>query len=308
MDFSKVFVILFVILSIFVVGIGLTSVSADNVTITPNSSNIFMKDLVVVVHVTIKNTQDHPEFFKISQTYFQIKSLNDSSPVDWNIDWTDPPAVRMATNVNNITPEGDLGWEIEAGETKTVSFKLSAIGTLGTSGGWIIPSTTTPNQYWPLIPDPGLAASWFQPNELSLLNPDLQITNWEGDFAFNLFTDRTNLPRVEGLVRAPIVPLDSQLSFSDPQAFIDKENIAANTATWDVTLFPGDLQHYEYSYTWPMASNANTNTGSGSTTTFQTTNAAGTTVPSPTTGVPYGLLAMALIIVGAGIGYAKFFR
>ena len=56
-------------------------------------------------------------------------------------------------------------------------------------------------------------------------------------------------PRVEGLIRAPIVPINSVLTASNPTVdFIDTENPTAQTAAWDVTLFPGQTKSYSYTY------------------------------------------------------------
>ncbi|MDD1774769.1 MAG: hypothetical protein LUQ24_04510 [Methanobacterium sp.] len=224
----------------------------------------------------------------------------------------------MATNVNpisngsdNVTTNstGDLGWKIEAGETKKVEFRLDAVGQGGSLYGYIMPNETTPNTYWPLINDPGLAASWFMPNELEILNPNLKIVSWDGTFSFNIKNINPTGPEVQGIVRAPIVPLDSVLTSSDPAAtFIDKSMISADTAAWDVTLLPEEVQHYTYSYHYPKTASGSP-TGNGNNNLFPVTAANNTTtVPTPTTGAPYGLLAIAVLVVAAGLGYAKFLR
>ncbi|MGZ7118444.1 MAG: hypothetical protein ACXVH2_01950 [Methanobacterium sp.] len=46
----------------------------------------------------------------------------------------------------------------------------------------ILNQNSVPNTYWPLIPDPGLYSSWFQPNEIEYLNPDLDLQYWRGKF------------------------------------------------------------------------------------------------------------------------------
>ncbi|HTX61975.1 MAG TPA: hypothetical protein VMC48_06655 [Methanobacterium sp.] len=160
-----------------------------------------------------------------------------------------------------------------------------------------------------MIPDLGIAASWFTPNELETLNPSLEMQSWKGTFTFTA-TNFGSSETVNGIIRAPIVPTDSKLTFSDPQATFIDEDMAFNTnvAAWD-TSFPQNVgRTFTYVYEWPIAAGSN-NTGNGNNNLFPVTAANNTTtVPTPTTGVPYGLLALAVLVVGAGVGYAKFLR
>lgn len=319
MSFGKslmVLLLLFSVLGVYTFAESLNVVSADDnvTTLTTNSANILMGDFSVVICVEIKNNNDHVEYFKISQTYYQV-----NPNINWNVVWTDPDAVKMATNVNptnvfsneNATTNstGDLGWKIEAGETKKVSFKLDAVENGGPIYGYITPNDTTANTNWPLINDPGLGASWFMPNELEMLNPNLKIVNWDGTFHFRIKNVNPTDPEVQGIIRAPIVPLDSNLICTDPTAtFVDTSTMfGAETAAWDVTLVPGETQSFMYEYQYPKSSNSSN--GNGGNNLFPVSAANNTTtVPTQNTGVPYGLFAIAVLIVGAGLGYAKFLR
>jgi hypothetical protein len=281
----------------------------DEAWIKESSSNLGMTQLTAVIHIHIKNTNSHMEFFKISQQYFQV-----SPTLNWTVDWTDPPAIRMAKNVN---PElgGDLGWEIEAGQTREITFKLRANGGLGSIPGYITLNSSTSNQFWPLIPEPGLAASWFLPNEIEYLNPNLDLQLWQGKFTFLLTNHNTNYPRVEGLVRAPIIPINSQLISSSPSVdYVDSQASFAKTAVWDVTLYPGQSRYYTYTYQWPSTSSATSVSSVASpVSTIPTTiaNSRTTTpvsVPTKDTGVPYGLLGVAVLIIAVGVVYVKFLR
>jgi hypothetical protein len=304
-----ILILLFSVLGIFTFeDLNVASAADDNVTyLTPESANIVMGDFTVVICVTVKNNNDHVEYFKISQTYFQL-----DPNIQWNIVWTEPEAVKMAVNVNptngTTNSTGDLGWRIGPGETKKVKFFLRAVGAGGSEYGFITPNETTDNSFWPLINDPGLSASWFFPNELEMLNPNLKIVSWSGTFDFKVRNQNPSGPQVQGIIRAPIVPLDSTLTASDPAAtFIDTSMFNAETAAWDVTLQPGQVKNFTYSYYYPK-SGSNGTTGSGQNV-FPTTAAKNaTTVPTQTTGSPYALLVMAVIIIGAGLGYAKFLR
>ncbi len=125
----------------------------------------------------------------------------------------------------------------------------------------------TNNTFWPIINDPGLTATWFLPNEIEYLNPNLELELWQGHFFFFLKNMETSGPRVEGNVRAPIVPINSVLTASNPTVdFIDNENPSAQTAAWDVTLFPGQTKSYSYTYQWPTGTTVTpANTQSAST-------------------------------------------
>jgi hypothetical protein len=128
MNFSKTLIISITLLGFLfaIAGLASSNVAADNeTTITPTSTNVNMSDLTANICVTIKNNNNHVEFFSISQQYFNIQS----TVLQWNVVWTYPTAVKMLTNVNpnnvfnssgnsSTNSTGDLGWEIGAGETK----------------------------------------------------------------------------------------------------------------------------------------------------------------------------------------------
>ena len=42
------------------------------------------------------------------------------------------------------------------------------------------------NTFWPIIDDPGLMASWFLPDEIDYLNPNLELQLWQGTLLFLL--------------------------------------------------------------------------------------------------------------------------
>ncbi len=268
--------------------------------ISENSSSFLFTYLEVNMHLKIKNTNDHAEFFKISEQYTGDGTL--SPGIDWKV-VSSPGAVKMAKNIN--TP-ADLGWEIDPGQTRDVYFKMVSNSTpfyIGMNG-------STENKFWPVINEPGLMSSWFLPNEIEYLNPNLDLQLWQGRFCFWLKNYQTAGPRVEGVVRAPIVPMDSNLTASSPKAdFISEMNPSANTAAWDVTLYPGQSKHYSYTYQWPSSANVTTNHQQSSNQ-VKVASAAKTptSVPTKSTGVPYGLLMIGGIVTVAGIAYAKFLR
>jgi hypothetical protein len=166
--------------------------------------------------------------------------------------------------------------------------------------------------FWPLLNEQGLQASWFLPNEIEYLNPNLDLVSWKGHFCFWIKNMDTTRPKVSGIVRAPIVPIDSNLTYSNPQiTYIDKQVPWANTAAWDVTLYPSQSKHYSYTYQWPAGSKSSASGSAGSATyNIPTTAAAATnaTVPTSQTGVPFALFAVGAIIIAGGVTYAKFFR
>lgn len=312
MDLGKsliVLVLLFSVLGVFTFAESLTVVSAQNESpggqtwIDYNTSNVRMTALTATITVTIKNNKEYVQYFKISQIYTGSLAGNDT--IKFIVDWTDPQAERM---IDPVSPElgGDYGWAIQAGETKTVKFKVSATGLMGNEPAWIANQAAVENTYWPLIPDMGLQASWFMPNEIEMLNPNLDLKSWCGTFTFTA-TNFASYP-VAGIIRGPIIPTDSKLTFSDPQAFVDND-IAFNTnvAAWDIHLDPQESQGFVYSYEWPIVANSSP-TGTGQNLFPVTAAKNATTVPTPSTGVPYGLLVIAVLVVGAGLGYAKFLR
>jgi hypothetical protein len=252
--------------------------------------------------VTIKNNNDHVEYFKISQQYTGDGTVSPS--IDWRVVSTNPPAVKMAKFINS---GGDLGWAIAPGETREVSFTLVETSP---PPPFYIRREAINNSFWPIINEPGLTATWFLPNEIEYLNPNLDLLLWQGRFCFFLKNMDTTGPRVEGIVRAPIVPIDSNLTASSPTVdFIDNENPSANTAAWDVTLNPGQTKHYSYTYQWPSGSSV-TPISSRSSDQFNAESTAKTPVSVPTknTGVPYGLFIVGGIVIASGIVYARFLR
>jgi hypothetical protein len=270
--------------------------------ITENSSSLLFTYLEANIHVIIKNNNDHAEYFKISQQYSGDGSL--SPIITWKV-VSSPGAVKMAKNINS---PADLGWKINAGQTRDVSFKLVSNST----PFYIAMGSSTSNTFWPIINEPGLMASWFLPNEIDYLNPNLDLKLWQGRFCFWIKNVQSKGPRVEGIVRAPIVPIDSNLTASDPKVdFISQLNPSAQTAAWEVSLNPGQSKHYSYTYQWPITSSGTTVHKSPD---LQTTSSGDSdpktpvSVPTKSTGVPYGLLIVGAIIVVAGIGYAKFLR
>ena len=270
--------------------------------IQENDSSLKFTFLEANIHVTIKNNNDHVEYFKISQQYTGDGTVSPS--IDWRVVSTNPPAVKMAKFINS---GGDLGWAIAPGETREVSFTLVETSP---PPPFYIRREAINNSFWPIINEPGLTATWFLPNEIEYLNPNLDLLLWQGRFCFFLKNMDTTGPRVEGIVRAPIVPIDSNLTASSPTVdFIDNENPSANTAAWDVTLYPGQTKHYSYTYQWPSGSSV-TPISSRSSDQFNAESTAKTPVSVPTknTGVPYGLLIVGGIVIASGIVYARFLR
>ena len=267
-----------------------------------NQSNVYMTDLYATVHVTIKNNNNHVEYFKISQTY--TDDLD--TPISWKI-ISKPGAVQM---VDAVSPDldGDYGWKIQPGQTKTVSFTLEAVNssTMSPLIFYLYNKGAVENTYWPLIPDPGLATSWFQPNEIETLNPDLDLKYWKGSFSFDLLN--INSESVSGIVRAPIVPLDSKLIASDPKAtFIDDDMVYnGNVAAWDVTLGGEGARHYTYTYLWSSSSSSSSGTEKYSSS-IPSTSAASTNSATSTkdTGVPYLPFAIGGILAAGGLAYAR---
>ncbi len=303
-------ILLFSVIGILTFADSLTVVSAQDefpggqTWIQYNESNVKMTALTATITVTIKNNDDHVQYFKISQVY--SGSLQEGDNIRFTVDWTSPQAERM---IDPVSPElgGDWGWAIQPGETKTVKFNVDATGLMGNEPSWIANGAAVPNTFWPLIPDMGLMASWFMPNEIEMLNPELDLISWCGIFGFTAtnYADYS----VAGIIRGPIIPTDSKLTFSDPQAFIDEDVGVFNTniAAWNIHLNPGQSQRYVYIYNWPMEGSGSA-TGTGQTVFPAASEKNATTVPTETTGAPYGLFVVAVLIIGAGIGYAKFLR
>lgn len=268
----------------------------------PLATSYEFSHLTATITVTVKNTNDHVQYFKISQAY--KGSLNDT--IQWKISWTDPTAVKM---VKSRYPElgGDYGWPIQAGETKTVSFKLYAVGPMGDVPSYIVRQGEDNNTYWPLINEPGLDGSVFSPNELEILNPTLDLKKWKGHFTFRL----TNIDnkKVYGIVRAPIAPTGSTLTSSSPKAFIDNDNFpSTNMAAWNVIMEPDTYKDFGYTYSWPLSSSSSVAKASSATITGSSGSSGSSSVPSKTTGVPYGLFVVGALVAAAGVGYARLMR
>ncbi|HNR25183.1 MAG TPA: hypothetical protein PKI66_00535, partial [Methanobacteriaceae archaeon] len=184
-------------------------------------------------------------------------------------------------------------------------------GPLSLYPAYIARNSSIPNQFWPILNEPGLTATWFFPNEIEYLNPNLDLVSWRGKFCFWIKNMDNTGPRVEGIVRAPIVPIDSKLVFSNPKVtYLDDELPWADTAAWDVTLYPGQQKHYSYTYYWPenVTGHSTGKYKSPSVSTKSNAQDTATTVPTAGTGVPYALFAVGAIIVGSGVVYAKLFR
>lgn len=303
-NFNKISLALIFLFIIFSVSIT-SNAATDQVTYLQQAdSNLQYTFLEAQIHITIKNNNDHVEYFKISQQYTGDNTVTGSSPIEWKIISTNPPAVKM---VNFINPGGDLGWKIEPGQTREVSFTLVETNP---PPPFFIGRGDISNTFWPVINDPGLTATYFLPNEIEYLNPNLQIITWKGHFFFFLKNLSPTGPKVEGLIRAPIVPINSILIASNPPAnFIDKENPTAQTASWDVTILPGQTKSYSYTYTYTGSSltpvnNASTNITPQSSSDTKTPKS----IPIKNTGVPYGLFIVGGILILVGIVFARYIR
>jgi hypothetical protein len=274
--------------------------------IKENASSVGMRHLTATIHVHIKNNNDQVQYFKISQKY--TGTLTNS--INWTVSGSCPSAKKM---VDSVSPElgGDWGWKINPGETKEVTFKVSAYGLFGAYPGYISNEAAEENTYWALIPDPGLFSSWFWPNEIEMLNPNLDLQYWKGTFSFYLTNYDSHT--VSGIVRGPIIPVNSKLVSASPSSnsFIDKDiYLNSNTVAWDTTIGPGKTQYYKYVYVWPSSSSSSSSdTGTYSSTIPKTTAAKKTTsLPTEETGLPYSLFIVGGIIAAGGVVYARFMR
>lgn len=309
MNLNKICMGLIVLLA--VLGITLGNTTDSNVAygagtwIKENQSSVGFSQLSAIIHVHIKNNAKHVQYFKISQNY--TDSLE--TPINWTVQWTEPDASKM---VDAVSPQldGDWGWKIKPGETKEVTFKVSAYGMFGSVNSWISKADAAENIYWPLIPDQGIYSSWFQPNEIEILNPTLDLKYWKGKFTFLLtnFDDHS----VSGIIRAPIVPTNSKLTYSDPKAtFTDKDlTLGGSIAAWDVTMGAGTRKWFTYTYVWPSVSSSSSSSTGTFSSSVPTSSAASQTssVPTKETGVPYGLFVVGGIIAAGGLVYARFMR
>jgi hypothetical protein len=229
--------------------------------------------------------------------------------INWRIVDTDPDAVKM---IDAVSPElgGDWGWPIAAGETKTVSFTLRAVENTTEDPliFVILNKAAQSNTYWPLIPDPGIYASWFQPNEIEMLNPNLDLRYWKGVFSFLLVNYDSQ--SVSGIIRAPVVPTDSKLIYSNPKAtFTDKDLVLnGKIAAWDVTMGAGASERFAYTYEWPSTSSSSSGTGKSSVHIPKSSAASTSSVPTKETGLPYGLFVIGGVLAAGGLAYARFMR
>lgn len=268
--------------------------------ITPTHVSVYMTNIYATIHVYIKNNNNHVQYFKISQTYTDHLV----NPLSWRVVSYNPTPLHMIDSVN---PSGDLGWKVQPGQTKEVKFTLLAINSSGAPlKVAIVDQNSIANTYWPLLPDPGLYSSWFQPNEIEILNTNLDLRYWKGCFSFDL--KNAEIHSVAGIIRAPIVPTDSKLVSSSPTAtFGDKDMVmGTKDASWDVTLTGQEVKHYEYAYVWPSSAAA-AGTGKYSSTSVPTTSAASSTSSTSTknTGVPYFPFVIGGILAAGGLAYAR---
>jgi len=313
MNINKICVVLIVLVAfIGIIGSNLDNNAVYGATtwIKYNQSNVGLSNLVATITVTIKNKGSHVEYFKISNVY--QGSLADDSTIKWVVYDTNPSAVKM---VDAVSPElgGDWGWKIQPGQTKTVSFTVYALGSMGvypngaSDQAVIVNENASDSIYWPIIPDPGIDASWFQPNEIEILNPDLDLKSWKGTFTFKLTNRADN--RVSGIIRAPVVPTDSKLIYSDPKAtFKDKDIVMdGSVAAWDVTLGADCTQWFKYTYYWPCSGSSSSGTGKYTSASLQTANAASdnTSASTKNTGIPYLPFAIGGILAAGGLAYAR---
>ncbi|OPX60673.1 MAG: hypothetical protein A4E25_00300 [Methanobacterium sp. PtaB.Bin024] len=317
MNINRLFVALISLLVVFSFSLTSSAVSWDSsyddqqTWVEEQNATAQFTYLEATITAKIKNNNDHVEYFKISQTYTGTLDTTTGSAIYWEVLWTNPCALKMIKYMSDVDDE-DLGWKIQAGETKTVTFKLRATN-INPSYPNYIRQPGINNTFWPLLNEPGLQASWFLPNEIEYLNPSLDLVSWKGHFCFWIKNLDYTRPKVSGIVRAPIVPIDSNLTYSNPEVtYIDNEVPWANTAAWDVVLYPGQSKHFSYTYQWPSTSSSSYSGSAGSSSyDVPTTAAASTNASVPTTsetGVPFALFVVGAIVIAGGVTYAKFFR
>jgi|GEM_PF-328266 len=280
--------------------------------VSGSRSNVGMTGLTATIHLRIKNNNKHVQYFKISQIYNSNNQLSDN--IYWTVLWTEPDAVRMIKSNSPTYLGGEWGWKIQPGQTKEVTFKVAANGIFGVYPAYITNNNTVDNMYWPIIPEPGIYASWFFPNEIEMLNPALDLQYWKGTFHFHLRDYDPQGQSLSGIVRGPIIPVDSKLVSVSPSwnYFKDKDlYLGTDTVAWDVRIHPGCNQQYYYTYVWPASSSSSSSVSSySSPSSVPKTSAAKTTpsVPTKDTGVPYGLFVIGGIIAAGSVIYARYLR
>ena len=271
-----------------------------------SETSFLMYDLKVQIWATIKNTEDHVQYFKISESY--QGDLGENQTISWAITNTKPTAVKMVkTSAAHDDPD-DYGWAIPKDSKKSVYFSLKANKQLGksTSANYIANGDQDEGIYWPLLNEPGLWASWFNPDELHALNPTLDVVSWTGKFSFKVKNKAEQ--KVSGIVRAPIVPVDSKLVAQSPAKgkFSDDESLpSADTAAWDVTLGANEVRAFSYTYHYPYKHDT-VGPEKKSTNVKTEKSKKDTKVPTKKTGLPLGLLAIGALAAVGGVGYAKF--
>ena len=317
MSINKICIALIVLVAVIgIVGSNSNNnaVNGEDTYIPYNQSNVGLFGLTTTITLTIKNNENHEDYFKISNVY--TGSLTDNSTIKWIIDSTSPSAKQMVDAVN---PQlgGDWGWKLNAGQTKTVSFTMHAVGDMGidaqTDNAVIVNEGAAPNIYWPIVPDPGIYSSWFQPNEIETLNPQFDLKSWKGRFSFMLHGRENFAGTVSGIIRAPIVPVGSALTYSNPKVTYKDNSIVmgGSIAAWDVTIGTGQNKGpYTYTYVWPDTGSNSTGTGTYTSPTVSAASTANTpsTTGTKQTGVPYVPFAVGGLLAAGGLVYARFMR
>jgi len=282
-----------------------TPVGMRETCIKANQTHVGMRGLTATIRVRIKNNNDHVQYLRISHVY--TSGFDPDDEIEWVIDWTDPAASKI---VDAVSPGlgGDYGWRINPGETKEVAFKLNATGGMGEIPNIIINRDAVDNRYWPLIPAPGTMASWFQPNEIKVLNPNLDLKSWRSTFTFLLTNHAPHT--VSGIIRAPIVPVDSKLTNSSPPVTFTDEDQVMNSriAAWDVIIGEDDSRWFRYTYEWPIPlPTPPADPGIGIAAAVPKPIAPpDPTIPTREAGLPFGLFVIGGVLAAGGLIYARF--
>lgn len=279
---------------------------------TPEETSFLMYGLSAQIWVTVKNSEDHVQYFKIGENY-QVGSSdnNKTNSIDWAIRGTKPTAVKMVKTTARHSDSDDYGWAIPADSKKSVYFKLKATFPMGSGyypgASYISNENGQDINAWPLQNEPGLYASWFNPDQLHLLNPSLDVVDWTGKFNFKVKNKAEQ--KVSGIVRAPIVPTDSELVSQTPSQgkFVDDESaLSAQTAAWDVTLGANKERSFSYTYHYPLKKDQVGPEKNSVKVKAKKQTKSNTKVPTKSTGLPLGLLAIGALAAVGGAGYAKF--